>query len=222
MYSFGNHLTIWQWETKAELQNVHCRQLESQVNNANIMSDTVHCSRCNVYLITWRFRSSIYCVLFSEGILFRWFATGWRSGDRMPVGARFSAPVQTDTGAHPASLQWVTDPLPGGKEAGEWRWPLTPPSAKVKERVELYLYSPCGRSCHVSGWTVLLPCSSRTRSGPFRRNFSWHSWVPQAEIHGSTWIRTRSLHAISLPLFSHGATAHSGTGPPHCRGFTIT
>ena len=30
--------------------------------------------------------------------------------------------------------------FPGGKAAGTWRWPPTPYNAKVKERVELYLY----------------------------------------------------------------------------------
>ena len=36
-----------------------------------------------------------------------------RSGDRMPVGARFSAPVQTGPGAHPASYTIGTGSFPG-------------------------------------------------------------------------------------------------------------
>ena len=32
-----------------------------------------------------------------------------RSGDRIPVGARFSAPVQTGTGTHPASYTCTTN-----------------------------------------------------------------------------------------------------------------
>jgi hypothetical protein len=32
----------------------------------------------------------------------------------------------------------------GGKAAGSWSWPPTPLRAEVKERVELYLYSPLG------------------------------------------------------------------------------
>jgi hypothetical protein len=44
-------------------------------------------------------------------------ATDWagRSGDRIPVGARFSAPVQTGPGAHPASCAMGTGSFPGVK-----------------------------------------------------------------------------------------------------------
>jgi len=41
-----------------------------------------------------------------------------RSGDRIPVGARFSAPVQTGPGAHPASCKMSTGSFPGVKAAG--------------------------------------------------------------------------------------------------------
>jgi len=80
-----------------------------------------------------------------------------RSGDRFPVGARFSAPVQTGPWAHPASYTMGTGSFPGGKTAGAWRWSPTPSSAKVKERVELYLYWPSGPSWPVLGWTLPLP-----------------------------------------------------------------
>jgi DNA-binding transcriptional LysR family regulator len=38
-----------------------------------------------------------------------------RSGDRIPVGARFSVPVQTGPGAHPASCTMGTGSFPGVK-----------------------------------------------------------------------------------------------------------
>jgi len=43
-----------------------------------------------------------------------WLRAG-RSGDRIPVGARFSAPVQTGPGAHPASFTIGTGSFPGVK-----------------------------------------------------------------------------------------------------------
>jgi hypothetical protein len=46
-----------------------------------------------------------------------------QSGDRIAVGARFSAPVQTGSGAHPAYYSRVPGLFSGGKAAGEWRWP---------------------------------------------------------------------------------------------------
>jgi hypothetical protein len=57
-------------------------------------------------------------------------------------GVRFSAPVQTDPGAYPASCTIRTVSFPGVKRPG--RGVDHPPSssAEVKERVELYLYSP--------------------------------------------------------------------------------
>jgi hypothetical protein len=46
--------------------------------------------------------------------------------------------------------------FPGVKAAGDWRWPPTPSSAEVKEKVKLYLYSPSGPSRPVLGWTFTL------------------------------------------------------------------
>ena len=47
--------------------------------------------------------------------------------------------------------------FPGDKTAGAWRWPPTSSSAKVKERVVLYLYSPSGPSWSAIGWPLLSP-----------------------------------------------------------------
>ena len=64
-----------------------------------------------------------------------------------PVRAKFSAPVQT----HP---QWVPLVFPDGKTAGAWCSPPTPSSHEIKERVELYLYSPSEPSWPVLGQTL--------------------------------------------------------------------
>ena len=43
-----------------------------------------------------------------------------RSGDRIPVGARFSAPIQTGSEAHPASCTMGTGSFRGVKAAEVW------------------------------------------------------------------------------------------------------
>ena len=47
-----------------------------------------------------------------------------RSGDRNPVGAKFSAPVQTGPGAYPASCTMGTGSFPGVKRPGRGAEPL--------------------------------------------------------------------------------------------------
>jgi hypothetical protein len=66
-------------------------------------------------------------------------------------GARFSAPVQTGPGAHPASYTMGTGCFPGVKRPGRGVDHPHPPSAEIKERVELYLFSPSGPSWPVPG-----------------------------------------------------------------------
>ena len=61
-------------------------------------------------------------------------------------GGRFSAPVQTGLGAHPASYTVGTRSFPGVKQPGHDIDHPPSSSAEVKERVELYLYFPSGPS----------------------------------------------------------------------------
>jgi hypothetical protein len=44
-------------------------------------------------------------------------------------------------------IQWIPLLFPGAKAAGVWRWPTTPFSADVKEKVELFLHSHSEPSC---------------------------------------------------------------------------
>ena len=74
-----------------------------------------------------------------------------RSGDQIPVRARFSAPVLTGSGAHPASYTMDTVSFPGVERPVRSFDHPPPSSAEVKERVELYLYSISGPSWPVLG-----------------------------------------------------------------------
>ena len=62
----------------------------------------------------------------------------------MPVGARFSASVQTGPGALPASYRMGTGSFPGVKRPGYGADHPLPSTAQDKERVEQYLYSSLG------------------------------------------------------------------------------
>ena len=91
-----------------------------------------------------------------------------RSGDRISAGGwvRSSAPFQTCPGAHPPSYKMVTGSLSWGvKRPG--RGVNHPPlsTAEIKERVELYLYSPPASSWLVLGRTVGLPYTAVPQFG---------------------------------------------------------
>jgi len=80
----------------------------------------------------------------------------WRSRDWIPAGTRFTAPVLTGPGTHPASCTMITGSFPGIKRLRRIfdHPPLS--SAEVKGGVELYLCSPSGVSRPVLGWTLHL------------------------------------------------------------------
>ena len=60
---------------------------------------------------------------------------GGRPGDRIPVEARFSAPVQTGPVAHLTSYTMGTGSLPGVKRPGRGVNHPPPSSTEVKESV---------------------------------------------------------------------------------------
>jgi len=75
-----------------------------------------------------------------------------RSRDRILVGSIFSTSVQTGPGAHPAPYTMGSGSFPGVKRSG--RDVDYPPasSAEVKERIELYFFSPpLGLRCLFQG-----------------------------------------------------------------------
>jgi len=87
--------------------------------------------------------------------------------------------------------------FPGSKAAGAWRWPPTPSSTEVNERVQLYLYSPSGTSWPVLGWTltILLPLPSVTIS-----LLVWtFASAPSSQIHS----------VYDLPLDMKDQASHS-------------
>ena len=79
------------------------------------------------------------------------------SGDRIPVWARFSAPVQTGPVAQPASYTMGTGSFPGLKRLGRSVVHPPPYITEVEGSVELYICSPSGPSWPVLGWPLPLP-----------------------------------------------------------------
>ena len=93
---------------------------------------------------------------------------GWTVRGSNPVGGEiFRTRTQAPT-------QWVRGLFAGGKVAGAWRWPPTPSSPEVKERVQLYFYS---HSWPVLGRT-LHPIKYREFTGrsriKYRDNLPWN------------------------------------------------
>jgi hypothetical protein len=87
------------------------------------------------------------------------------------MGARFSAPVQTDSQAHPASCAIGTRSFPGvesGRGVTLIPHPLLVP--RSKNSVELYLFSPYGASWPMKRVKPTYMCTKHQESSS-SRNF---------------------------------------------------
>ena len=85
-----------------------------------------------------------------------------RSGDRIPVGARFSAPVQIITGGHPASCTVGAGSFPGEKRPGRGvdNPPPSEPSWHVLEWTLPLLFT-------FYGYYIVIECFYRSRKKLF-------------------------------------------------------
>ena len=97
-----------------------------------------------------------------------------RSGDRIPLQARFSAPVQTGPGAHPASCTMGTGFFPGVKWPGRGvdNSPHLAPRLK-KELLPLWAFVVCSRGNFTSllfnAWQYVNICLSAAIKIPEHR-----------------------------------------------------
>ena len=111
-----------------------------------------------------------------------------RTGDRIPVRDEIfrTRPYQIWGPTQPPT-QWVPG-FPRGKVAGAWRWPPTPSSAEVKERVDLYLYSPSGLSLALPHFTFTIQHIHGGRTS--------HCW-----LHANQFYCTVVLSLLSQDFF---------------------
>ena len=100
--------------------------------------------------------------------------------------------------------------FPVGKAIGVWRWPPTPSSAQVKEKVELYFYSPSGPSRPVIGWTLSLPLQASTNvlCGEETDSLIRHIFCRNLLL-----MPTRSMFAGILPLSAQSVGPFTTSSP---------
>jgi len=135
-------------------------------------------------------------------------ASSWTVRGSNPGGWRFSAPVHTNTWAHPASYTIGIGSFPGVKRPERDLDSPLPSSAEVKEWVELYFYSPSGPSRPVLGWTLPLQIQHVWQHNTIKHDTTQHNTTQQYDtIQYNTTQRNTTKHNItktankSCPIF---------------------
>jgi hypothetical protein len=110
-----------------------------------------------------------------------WLRDG-RSGDRIPVEARFFAHAQTGPGAHPASSTMSTGSFPGVKRPGRGADRPPSPSAEVENEYSYNSTPSLGHWWPVIGWPLplleyLAPEYLGVRTWPFSNHKNRYSFI---------------------------------------------
>jgi len=138
------------------------------------------------------------------------------------VGARFSVPVQTGPGTHPASCTMGNGSFPVVKRPGRDVDHPLPSSVEVKESVQLYLYSLFGPSWPVRRWTLPVPLPLRLtypNSASEKQEKIWFLVNDQrdAQFFYVFIYIFNSLHVSSTSCSSSGETNCVNTTSGSCR-----
>ena len=154
----------------------------------------------------------------SVGIATRYRLDG--PGIESRVGGSFFAPVQTGPGAHPASYTMGTGSFLGVKRPG--RGVENPSIAEVRERVELYLYSPfwafvaCYRVIYLYfyftvRWFYTHRFSIIPRSRPVLPTYALSPSVTNQTL------RKRMRKCVRSPVQGHAPVSEPITHPALCK-----
>ena len=117
-----------------------------------------------------------------------------RCGDRIPVGTRFSASIQTGPGAHPASCTMGTGSFPVVKSS----------RGVTLTTVEIYLYSPMGRTVFTEPqclYSTAIPLLPLWAIGLYRTSvhvqYSYNSTAPMGR---TVCTEPQCLYSTATPV----------------------
>ena len=139
--------------------------------------------------------------------------TGWTVQGSNPGGARFSAPIQTCPGAHPASCTMGTGPFLGLKYGRGLLLTIHPFQCHGHGRVELYLYPPSRPQPGLETGTLYLYVSQITLSTMYLRHVLTMCSYHQVSLHQkklkhlrrtccAVWIPWKPSFAVYIKKYS--------------------